>query len=72
MQCLATFETTHMALKFEKKCRKEGLDVRVIPVPRELSSSCGFACSYPCDDRANVKEIARSARIDVADFHEID
>ncbi len=72
MQCLATFETTHMALKFEKKWRNAGLDVRVIPVPRELSSSCGFACNYPCDERTNVEEIARSERIDVADFHELD
>ncbi len=72
MQCLATFDTTHMALKFEKKCRNAELDVRVIPVPRELSSSCGFACSYPCGERERVEEIARADRIDVADFHEID
>jgi hypothetical protein len=72
MRCLATFETTHMALKFEKNCRKAGLDVRVIPLPRELSSSCGLACSYPCDSRGAVDEIVRSARIDAAGFYEIE
>jgi hypothetical protein len=61
-----------MTLKFEKNCRKAGLDVRVIPLPRELSSSCGLACSYPCGNREAMEEIVRSARIDVAGFYEIE
>lgn len=71
MQCLATFETTHMALKFERKCRALGLDVRVVPVPRELSTSCGFACRYPCGERAAVDDAVATNRIDVAGFHEL-
>lgn len=71
MQCLATFETTHMALKFEKSCSKAGLDVRIMPVPRELSSSCGFACSYPCDSRALAEQIAEDRNIEVAGYYEI-
>lgn len=72
MFCLATFETTHMALKFEKNCRKNGLDVRIIPVPRELSSSCGFACSFDCDKKNIVDEIVATSHIDVAGFHEVE
>lgn len=71
MECLATFETTHMSLKFEKKCRERGLDVRIAPVPRELSSSCGFACSYPCGARTEVERIAAAEHIEVAGHHEI-
>ena len=33
MECLATFDTTHMALFFEKACRAEGLSVKIVPVP---------------------------------------
>ena len=51
MECLATFDTTHMALFFEKACRASGLDVKIIPVPRQISASCGLACSYPCGER---------------------
>ena len=72
MQCLATFETTHMALKFEKSCAKAGLDVRIVPVPRELSSSCGFACKFPCDQRDAVAEITAAKNIEVASYHEMD
>ena len=71
MECLATFETTHMALLFEKTCRKEGLAVRIVPVPRKLSSSCGLACRYPCDRRGDVERLAAEHSIDVAGYHEL-
>lgn len=70
-ECLATFETTHMALLFEKSCRARGLSVRVVPVPRQLSASCGLACSYPCDSEDEVRSIAREKHIDVEEYHTI-
>lgn len=33
MECIATFDTTHMALFFEKSCRSVGLKVKIVPVP---------------------------------------
>lgn len=71
MHCLATFETTYMALKFERAGRKSGLDVRIIPVPRKLSSSCGFACSFPCESRTELEALAASSKIDVAEYYEM-
>ena len=72
MECLATFDTTHMALFFEKSCRAEGLDVRIVPVPRQLSASCGLACSYPCGELQRVKDIAAEKDIEVAEYHQLD
>ncbi len=71
MECLATFDTTHMALFFEKSCRASGLNVKIIPVPRQLSASCGLACSYPCGDEANVKAIVSDREIEVAEYHKL-
>jgi len=71
MECIATFDTTHMALFFERSCRGAGLDVRIIPVPRALSSSCGLACSYPCADDETVRSIAAQNGIEVSDYHRI-
>lgn len=71
MHCVATFDTTHMALRFEKICRNAGYSVRIIPVPRELSSSCGFACSFPCDKREELRDLARGARVEIADLHSL-
>ncbi|MDR3354685.1 MAG: DUF3343 domain-containing protein [Synergistaceae bacterium] len=58
MRCIATFETTYMSLKFEKSCLKMGPGVRIIPVPRKLSPSCGFACEYPCCREEEIMETA--------------
>lgn len=69
MQCLATFDTTHATLKFEKTCSKAGLDVRIVPVPRELSSSCGFACEYRCELHDRVLEIVKAYKIAVSGYH---
>ena len=71
MQCLATFKTTSAALMFERTCRAAGIDARIAPVPRKLSSSCGLACEYPCDLCDRVQEIATGKKIQVAGYHYI-
>ncbi len=71
MECLATFDTTHMALLFEKACRGAGLSARIIPVPRELSASCGLACSYPCESEEAVIRICHEKRVETSGFHHI-
>ncbi|MDD4837098.1 MAG: DUF3343 domain-containing protein [Dethiosulfovibrio sp.] len=71
MICLATFDVTSMAIMFERVCRKEGLKVKVVPVPRSLSSSCGLACEYPCDDEDRIKAICVERDIDVVDWHKL-
>jgi len=71
MECIATFDTTHMALFFEKTRRSLGIKVKIIPVPRELSSSCGLACSYPCEDEERIKDIAAEKDIEVFEYHRL-
>jgi len=71
MECLATFDTTHMALLFEKACRARGISARIVPVPRELSASCGLACTYPCENEEAVEEICREKKVEVAGFHHL-
>ena len=71
MNCLATFRTTSMALMFERACRKAGVKARIAPVPRSLSSSCGLACDFPCESRAEAEAVALRDKIDVAGWHEM-
>ena len=71
MTCLATFKTTSMALMFERACRKAGVKARIAPVPRKLSSSCGLACDFPCENREEIEEIARRDKIEVDGIHEL-
>ncbi len=72
MECIATFDTTHMALRFEKRCRKAGLSpVKIVPVPRHLSASCGLACRYPCDAEEQVKAIVQENNVEVIEYHHL-
>lgn len=40
---LFTFPSTHQALKAEKVLQAAGLEGRLLPMPREISSLCGLA-----------------------------
>ena len=41
MTCVATFYSHFGAIRFKKLCEGRGWPARVMPVPRDLSSSCG-------------------------------
>lgn len=71
MMCVATFNTTSMAIMFERACRKEGIKAKIIPVPRSLSASCGLACDFPCDERERIDEICRSGNIETEALYNI-
>jgi len=71
LECLATFDTTHMALRFEKVCRQAGLAVKIVPVPRELSASCGLACRYPCEAGESVTSLVKEHHIDILEYHRL-
>ena len=42
MLLLATYPSSHAALAAEKLCKGAGLQVELIPVPRQIHSACGF------------------------------
>ncbi|MCF7934797.1 MAG: DUF3343 domain-containing protein [Synergistales bacterium] len=69
MQCLALFDTTHMALRFEKTCNREGFAARIVPVPRHLSASCGLACTYHCEREQEIRKLCETNDIEIAGFH---
>lgn len=40
------FHSIHRVMKAEKVLKHEQLDVKVIPVPRQLSADCGMAVTF--------------------------
>lgn len=42
MLLLATFPSSQAALRAEQRLKREGLKVELIPVPRQIRSTCGF------------------------------
>lgn len=43
---IATFYSHYGAVCFRKNCQKLGLEAAVMPVPRNLSSSCGTCVKF--------------------------
>ena len=66
-QGVVLFHTTSSALRAEKILQKDGLTVKLIPTPRELSSDCGIALRFEWDKRGQVTTRLVTARVE----HEI-
>ena len=63
MTCIATFYSHFGAIRFKRTCDFLGLPANVMPVPRNLSSSCGtcvrFEGDCPDDPPQEVEQIVR-------------
>ncbi len=70
--CVVTFFTTNYAIDFEKKIKAEGIDAKLIPVPRSLSSSCGLAAKVDCDLRERILQICSDKKVEIDGFHELE
>lgn len=46
MYYIATFYSHFGAVRFKKLCDSGGIPAKVMPVPRDLSSSCGTCVRY--------------------------
>ncbi|TLN00301.1 DUF3343 domain-containing protein [bacterium] len=51
---LLIFNSVHKVMKAEKLLKGAGLNARVMPVPRQLSSDCGLALALPFEDVASA------------------
>lgn len=62
MICIATFYSHFGAIRFKRSCDRDGIPAKVMPVPRNLSSSCGtcvqFDGSLPQEIPQEVEQIA--------------
>ena len=61
MICIATFYSHFGAIRFKRTCDSLGIKANVMPVPRNLSSSCGtcvrFEGDCPDDPPQEVEQI---------------
>ena len=60
---VTTFHTTTEALKAEALCIAHHVEGRMIPVPREISASCGLAWMSPLEKKEDLWELLKSENI---------
>ncbi|ADG83235.1 DUF3343 domain-containing protein [Thermincola potens] len=70
-KCFITFPSSYHVLQAEKILRARGLDFSVVPIPREITSSCGMAIMYNCSEHAKYFNVIESSRLPVEDFHRL-
>ena len=46
---IATFYSHFGAVRFKKDCKKDNISAEAMPVPRDLSSSCGTCVKFETD-----------------------
>lgn len=56
MICIATFYSHFGAIRFKRFCDEQAWPARVMPVPRDLSSSCGTCVRYEGACPAKIPE----------------
>ncbi len=67
MLYIATFYSHFGAMRFKKMCDERQVPARLMPVPRNLSSSCGTCVRYESDDACPVgiwtEEVEQAAEV---------
>jgi hypothetical protein len=71
-RCIITFLTVHQALKAEKVLLKNGFAITMIPVPREISSDCGVALKFECEEEARVAKVLESNMVKIESMHHLE
>ena len=59
MTYIATFYSHYGAIQFRKNCEKMKLDAVIMPVPRNLSSSCGTCVQFEAVGKFQMTEQER-------------
>ncbi|HPZ07233.1 MAG TPA: DUF3343 domain-containing protein [Candidatus Eremiobacteraeota bacterium] len=55
-KCVALFKSIHEVLKIEELLNNSGIFCDIIPLPRDVSKSCGMGVVFLCRDVEKVKE----------------
>jgi len=57
------FPSIHFALQAEKLVKGKGFKVKLIPVPRQLSSDCGVCLKIPWEEEQAIGRILEEAGV---------
>ncbi|MEJ8555342.1 DUF3343 domain-containing protein [Tepidibacter sp. Z1-5] len=61
---IISFNSTHHAIRFEKRLKELELNIKTIPTPREITSSCGLSIMFSKDKIDIIKNNIDDMRID--------
>ena len=66
-----SFHTTAEAMATERLCRQNGLEGKLISVPRQITSDCGLAWSAPAALREALEALLTRHAVETAGYYEL-
>ena len=69
---IAVFDSTHYALKFEKVIRAGGFKINIMPVPREITASCGISAKLEIDEIEKIMALAVEENLKVLAYYHVE
>ncbi len=69
MTCVILLNSIHRVMKAEKLLKRRGLNVDIVPVPREISSDCGVAIEIPVEIEEQAFRILEEDRVAVTECY---
>jgi hypothetical protein len=67
---VVTFFSTNHAIWAEEVCQARGLEVKMIPTPRKISSDCGLSLRFLWFEKDVVLEALAGAKIEISQVAE--
>ncbi len=65
------FPSTQLAVRAEQVFKSEGIQTKLIPTPRHLSTTCGLALRFSSTERGRVLQLLEGAHIPHGDICEL-
>jgi hypothetical protein len=65
------FYTTSSAIRAEKLLTKEGYAVRLVPMPRQLSSDCGVSLRFDWQQHEQIRSALEKAQVEIDAIHHL-
>jgi len=62
------FYSTSAAIRAESLAQKANLKIKLIPIPRHLSSDCGICLQFNNEDKQSIKEILKKTKLNMKIF----
>ncbi|NWF54363.1 MAG: DUF3343 domain-containing protein [Syntrophaceae bacterium] len=68
-QGVLLFPSVHFVIQAEKLIKSRGFPIKVIPVPRELSSDCGVCLRINWEEREKITTLLNQAGVKIEGMH---
>lgn len=65
------FYSTSAAIRAESLTKKENLKIKLIPVPRHLSSDCGICLRFNNEDKSKIEKILQDGKVEYENIYKI-